>query len=59
MSKNKAIICTVLFAIVLFGVLLVTPCLGDGIVYLYIIAILAGSKCGDMVNCFYKWIRKR
>ena len=58
MSKNKVIICTVLFTIVLFGVLFGTACLGDGIVYRYIIGILAGLKCGDIINCFSNWIRK-
>ena len=58
MDKNKAIICTVLLVIVWCGVVFVTCCWRDGIIFRYISSFLSGLWYGDITRRFYHWLRK-
>lgn len=58
MSKNKAIVCTVLFTMVWFGVLFGIICWRDGVIYQYITSLLAGLWAGNIILRFYNWLRK-
>lgn len=62
MSNTKAVICTILFFIVVWGLLIATafvklPC-GFSL-YFWIMAGLAGMWVGDRILDFYRWLRKR
>ena len=62
MSKKKAIICTILFAIVFIAVLTCTLFIEtyDGSINLFylISAFVTGQWVGDCIEKFYKWISK-
>ena len=61
MNKKKAIICTILFIIVVSSALIGSTFIGndDGdTLFNLIISIAAGLWFGELVEKFYKWISK-
>lgn len=62
MSNTKAVIYTILFSIVVWGLLFATAFvkLPYGLsLYFWIMAGLAGMWIGDRILDFYRWLRKR
>lgn len=60
MSKTKATICTVLLAIVIFGVLFALMFIGElgSAIFHCITAWIAGRYTADKLHDFYRWLRK-
>lgn len=60
MSKTKAIICSVLLSIVIFGALFALESIDEigSIIFNCITAWITGVWLADKVEDFYKWLRK-
>ena len=60
MSRTKAIVCSVLLLIVIFGALFVLISIDEigFTIFHHITAWITGVWLGDKVEDFYKWLRK-
>ena len=57
MSKKKAVICTILFTIVIFGFIDVIIYTNIDVFYVLTVA-MSGFWIADVIEKFYKWLTK-
>lgn len=62
MNRNKAIICTIIFAVVIIAIaiamLFIKPYNIETSLFHMFCPIIVGQWCGERIRKFYNWLRK-